>query len=137
MAAEYRSEMRELKRAHFAPLKNLKSSDPELRKKGSLRILEIGAGAGSLALMLLSLMIINVGYISSGANFEFLPANTTLIALEPWTEVKEMFYATAKKYPDVVVENFVLNSADDMKDIASGSVGKLFFFLETYYRDNI
>lgn len=48
MAAEYRSEMREKKTSHFEPLKHIKSHDPDLRKKGALRILEIGAGGGKV-----------------------------------------------------------------------------------------
>ncbi len=60
--ANYHVTYREIKRQHFASMKSHKSTDPELRKKGVLQILEIGPGPGY--------------------NFEFYPPNSQLTAVE-------------------------------------------------------
>jgi hypothetical protein len=40
--------MREMKKSHFDSMQSHKSADVELRKKSVLRILEIGAGPGTI-----------------------------------------------------------------------------------------
>jgi hypothetical protein len=45
---EYHSTMREMKKSHFDSMQSHKSADVELRKKSVLRILEIGAGPGTI-----------------------------------------------------------------------------------------
>ena len=46
MYQTYHDGLREEKRAHFEPIGRIQSADPVLRKRGELRILEIGAGPG-------------------------------------------------------------------------------------------
>ena len=54
----YHKTVREMKRNHFASMKNHVSGDAKLREKGILRVLEIGPGPGY--------------------NFEFYPKNCQL-----------------------------------------------------------
>ena len=46
MYQNYHDGVREQKRAHFEPMRHIQSADPVLKKRGGLRILEIGAGPG-------------------------------------------------------------------------------------------
>lgn len=99
---EYHSTMREMKKSHFDSMQSHKSADAELRKKSVLRILEIGAGPG--------------------ANFEFFPKNSKLMIVEPNAFFEPMFYENQHKYPDIKMEKFIINSAEDMKEIEDNSV---------------
>ena len=44
---EYHEAHKEMKRIHFNSMNYQKSADPDLRNRGLLRILEIGAGSGN------------------------------------------------------------------------------------------
>lgn len=48
MMVEYHEAMKDLKREHFNSMKYHKSADSDLKNRGLLRILEIGAGPGEL-----------------------------------------------------------------------------------------
>lgn len=60
--ANYHKKCREIKRLHFESMKEHKSADPQLMKKGILRVLEIGPGPGF--------------------NFEFYPKNCQLTVVD-------------------------------------------------------
>lgn len=49
---KYHETLKEMKRGHFNSMKYHKSADPDLRNRGLLRILEIGAGSGKTSLYL-------------------------------------------------------------------------------------
>ena len=65
-------------------MKNHKSSDPELRKKGILRILEIGPGPGY--------------------NFEFYPPNSELTVVEVNPFFEDQFYKKQADHPHIKLE---------------------------------
>ena len=44
---EYHAAQREMKQIHFNSMNYQKSGDPDLKNRGLLRILEIGAGSGN------------------------------------------------------------------------------------------
>ena len=100
--AAYHKECRELKRQHFDSMKDHKSADPELRKKGVLRILEIGPGPGY--------------------NFEFYPPNSQLTVAEVNPFFKKQFFAKQSQYPLIKMERFIVGFAEDMKDVADNSI---------------
>ncbi|XP_046656753.1 thiol S-methyltransferase METTL7B-like [Daphnia pulicaria] len=100
--AAYHKECRELKRQHFDSMKNQQSADPELRKKGVLRILEIGPGPGY--------------------NFEFYPANSQLTVAEVNPFFQKQFFAQQSQYPHIKMERFIVGFAEDMKDVEDNSV---------------
>lgn len=58
MMVEYHETMRDMKGEHFNSMKYHKSADADLRNRGLLRILEIGAGSG-IKFNLKSLVIID------------------------------------------------------------------------------
>ena len=100
--AAYHKECRELKRQHFDSMKDHKSADPELRKKGVLRILEIGPGPGY--------------------NFEFYPPNSQLTVAEVNPFFKKQFFAKQSQHPLIKMERFIVGFAEDMKDVADNSI---------------
>lgn len=102
MMVEYHETMRDMKGEHFNSMKYHKSANADLRNRGLLRILEIGAG--------------------SGGNFEFFPPNSRLSVVEPNAFFEPMFYERQSKYPSLKMERFVLGKAEDMKDIEDGSM---------------
>ncbi|XP_046634722.1 methyltransferase-like protein 7A isoform X2 [Daphnia pulicaria] len=100
--AVYHVHCREIKRKHFESIKDHKSADPELRKKGALRILEIGPGPGY--------------------NFEFYPPNSELTAVEVNRFFEEQFFEKQADHPHIKMERFVVGFAEDMKDVPDNSV---------------
>ena len=44
---EYHEALKEMKRVHFKSMNYQRSADPDLKNRGLLRILEIGAGSGT------------------------------------------------------------------------------------------
>jgi len=65
-------------------------------------ILEIGAG--------------------TGANFEFLPEGSSIIALEPNVHMESYLLENAKKFPHIKLKQFVPGFAENMEGIADNSV---------------
>jgi ubiquinone/menaquinone biosynthesis C-methylase UbiE len=83
-------------------MKNLKSSDPELRKKGALRILEIGPGPGY--------------------NFEFYPPNSELTVVEVNPFFEDQFFEKQVVHPHIKMDRFVVGFAEDMKGVPDNSI---------------
>ena len=83
-------------------MKSHKSADPELRKKGGLRILEIGPGPGY--------------------NFEFYPPNSELTVVEVNPFFEEQFFKKQADHPHIKMERFVVGFAEDMKSLPDNSV---------------
>ncbi|CAH1267931.1 METTL7A [Branchiostoma lanceolatum] len=68
----------------------------------SLQVLEIGSGKGT--------------------NFEYFPPRTSVIVVDPNPHSKLDFEENSRQYPDVKVTKFVVAGAEDMADVAEGSV---------------
>jgi len=88
----------------FSSIKDIKSSDPELRKKNALNILEIGVG--------------------TGCNLEYYPAGSKLLCIDPNPEFASYFRQeceakAAHLDPDIRVVNCW---GEDMRDVADDSV---------------
>ncbi len=98
----YHVTCRELKQQHFDSMKDHKSVDPELRKKGGLRILEIGPGPGY--------------------NFEFYPPNSELTVVEVNPFFEDQFFKKQVDHPHIKLERFVVGFAEDMKKVLDNSV---------------
>ena len=81
---------------------NGRSADPQLRKKGAIRILEIGA--------------------ASGYNFEFYPAGSELTVVEVNPFFEKQFFGKQNQYPHIVMKRFVVGFAEDMKHVEDNSV---------------
>merc|ERR1712137_1284721 len=93
---------RKPEKEHFHSMNYHKSHDIELKNKGLIRILEIGAG--------------------TGPNFEFYPANSKLTVVEPNPFFESIFYESHTKYPAIQLEKFVLRMAEDMSDVPDNSI---------------
>ncbi|CAG0882475.1 unnamed protein product [Darwinula stevensoni] len=91
-----------LKESFFQSLKDVVSSDPELKKAGHFRLLEVGVGTGT--------------------NFKFYPSNAKLSVIEPNSNFKDYFFKNKKKFPDIELENFFEGWGEDMKQVSSGSM---------------
>jgi len=98
----YHAAMKDIKKEHFHSMNYHKSHDVDLRNKGLIRILEIGAG--------------------TGANFEFFPPNSQLTVVEPNPNFEPIFYQTQEKFPAIKLDKFVLGTAEDMKGVPDGSI---------------
>jgi ubiquinone/menaquinone biosynthesis C-methylase UbiE len=83
-------------------MKYHKSADPELRKKGVLRILEIGPGPGY--------------------NFEFFPANSELTVVEVNPFFEDQFFEKQADHPHIKMNRFVVGFAEDMKGVPDNSI---------------
>ncbi len=102
MMKTYHKTCRELKRQHFDSMKNHQSADPELRKKGALRVLEIGPGPGY--------------------NFEFYPKNCELTVVEVNGHFRDQFFAKQVDHPQIKLDRFIVGFAEDMKGIPDNSI---------------
>ena len=98
----YHEDCREVKRKHFESMKSHVSADPELKKKGVIRILEIGA--------------------ASGYNFEFYPAGSELTVVEVNPFFEKQFFEKQKEHPHIVMKRFVVGFAEDMKEVEDNSI---------------
>ncbi|XP_057380591.1 N6-adenosine-methyltransferase TMT1A-like [Daphnia carinata] len=102
MLGTYHVTCRELKRQHFDSMKNHPSTDPVLRKKGALRILEIGPGPGY--------------------NFEFYPPNSVLTVVEVNPFFEDQFFKKQADHPQIKLDRFIVGFAEDMKGIPDNSI---------------
>ncbi|CAG0890213.1 unnamed protein product [Darwinula stevensoni] len=91
-----------MKKSLFESMKEIVSSDPESKRSGRFRLLEIGPGTGT--------------------NFEFYPSNAKLSVLEPDHSFKDYFARNKQKFPHLELENFYEGWAQDMKQVRSGSI---------------
>lgn len=98
----YHSALKDIKKEHFSSMNYHKSHDDELKNRGLVRVLEIGAG--------------------TGANFEFFPPNCHLSVVEPNPYFEPIFYKTQEKFPGIKIEKFVLGFAEDMKGVEDNSI---------------
>jgi ubiquinone/menaquinone biosynthesis C-methylase UbiE len=94
--------VKEFQRKHFEKIKNHKSADPELRKKGILRILEIGPGPGY--------------------NFEFYPSKSQLSVVEVNPFFEKQFFEKQADHPHIKMDRFIVGFAENMKDVPDNSV---------------
>ena len=102
LCAIHHKSIKELQRKHFEQMKDHKSSDPELRKKGILRILEIGPGPGY--------------------NFEFYPPKSQLSVVEVNPFFEEEFFKKQVDHPHIKMDRFIVGFAENMKDVPDNSV---------------
>ncbi|XP_068248932.1 thiol S-methyltransferase TMT1A-like isoform X1 [Palaemon carinicauda] len=94
--------MQELKKDVFAGLSSCESHDPELRKSGGLKILEIGVGTGT--------------------NFEFYPEGTKLTVVDPNPHFKQYYNENRKKFPNIQSEEIIVSTGEEMYMVPSNSV---------------
>ncbi|KAI9554761.1 hypothetical protein GHT06_020038 [Daphnia sinensis] len=98
----YHVKLRAMKQKHFDSMKNHVSADPALRKKGALRILEIGPGPGF--------------------NFEFFPPKSELTVVEVNPFFEEQFFEKQSEHPHIKMDRFVVGFAEDMKGVPDNSI---------------
>ena len=121
---EYHDAVREIKGEHFNSMKYHKSADPDLKNRGLLRILEIGAGPGkvkNLKYISKISMLYNLVEPFPGGNFEFYPPNSRLTVVEPNAFFEPNFYERQSKFPALKMEKFIVAKAEDMKEIPDNS----------------
>lgn len=78
-------------------LNRLESHDPELRKQGALRHLEVGAG--------------------TGANFKYIKRPLKYTNVDPNREFGWIFQEELKKYPQIDMERWVQAYGEDMSEL--------------------
>ena len=98
LAPDYDRRMSRRKRRLFDGLRQIKAS----RGDGRIVILEIGSG--------------------SGANFQYYPDGSRIICIEPNRLFEASLRASVERRPEVEISRFHVASAENMRDVASGSV---------------
>ncbi|XP_077485608.1 thiol S-methyltransferase TMT1B-like [Amblyomma americanum] len=97
-------------KARSLALKSLcsfESHDPELRKSGSLRVLEIGAG--------------------HGGNFEYVTRPIKYTNVDPNRDFGAVFLEQLKKNPKVELEGWIQGYGEDMRQLASDQFDVVMF----------
>lgn len=89
-----------VRRQAFSQLNDLVSHDDTLKKEGSIRVLEIGAGFG--------------------ANLEHMKRKVKYWNLDPNAEYAEGFRGNLKKNPNVEMERWIHAYAEDMRGVPDG-----------------
>jgi len=92
----------DVKTALFADLGEIVSRVVDLRNKGVIRILEIGVGTGS--------------------NLKYYPQQCRLVVVDPTFYFHDYYKEHRDKFPDIVLEKFVLSAGEKLKSIPSNSV---------------
>ncbi|KAH9382460.1 hypothetical protein HPB48_000696 [Haemaphysalis longicornis] len=87
------------RRAALSPIGSLTSHDPQLRKRGALRLLEIGAG--------------------TGANFRYMTRPIKYTNVDPNREFESLFFSELKKHPQIELERWIEAYGEDMSELAS------------------
>lgn len=95
-------ELEEVKKEHFTSMSSIVSKDPELCKKKSIRILEIGVG--------------------TGVNFAHYPAGSHLVVVDPNPNFKHYYDANRKQFPHIKAEDFFVTTGDRMEAVKDSSV---------------
>ncbi|XP_077541877.1 thiol S-methyltransferase TMT1B-like [Haemaphysalis longicornis] len=85
------------RRAALGVLDELESDDPELRKQGALRVLEVGAG--------------------TGANLKYIKRPLTYTNVDPNREFEPAFQEELKKNPHIELERWVQCYGEDMSEL--------------------
>ncbi|XP_077486770.1 thiol S-methyltransferase TMT1B-like [Amblyomma americanum] len=96
-----------MRRLALKPLDSLESRDPELKRRGALRVLEIGAGLGG--------------------NFEHVTRIIKYTNVDPNKEFGSAFLAELKKNPKIELERWIHSYAEDMAELPSGSFDVVMF----------
>ncbi|XP_077984892.1 thiol S-methyltransferase TMT1A-like [Glandiceps talaboti] len=96
MSKTYNARMGQIKHLLFADLGELQSQN-----KGKLTILEVGAGGG--------------------ANFEFYPRGTKVVAVDPNERYKKYLVNSVKQFRHVRLDQFIAAEGEDMSAIADNS----------------
>ncbi|XP_064095563.1 thiol S-methyltransferase TMT1A-like [Macrobrachium nipponense] len=96
------AKIEEMKKDVFATLGFVVSHDPELRKTGGLKILEIGVGTGT--------------------NFAHYPDGTLLTVVDPNPHFKKYYEANRKKFPNIQAEDIIVSTGEDMNMVPDNSV---------------
>lgn len=91
-----------MKKDLFACMRSVKSCDPELRKVGAIKVLEIGVG--------------------TGANFAYYPEGTRLTVVDPNPHFKQYYNENRKKFPNIHSEDIILTTGEDMDMIPDNSI---------------
>lgn len=94
--------IRDMKQLLFADLVNEVSLDEESRKKGQLRVLEIGPGFGG--------------------NFKFYPPNTQLTTVEINNYLEQNIDKIKEQYPNVNLVRSIIGNAENMKEVPDNSI---------------
>jgi len=95
---EYDRLMTDRKRQLFADLESLK----DVRGDGRMVLLEIGCGGGH--------------------NFKYYPAGSEVICVDPNRHYKAMAQKSVRQHPEVQISAFHVSSAENMREVQSGSV---------------
>ena len=66
--------------------------------------------------------VLEIG-VGSGANLEFYPKDCCLIALDPSSEMRQLFEAKNEKHSYVNIKRFIQGYAEDLSEISDISVG--------------
>ncbi|GAB6023487.1 hypothetical protein CHUAL_008265 [Chamberlinius hualienensis] len=98
----YNNEIKKEKNEIFSEMRNIKSFDPELRERGVIRILELGAGPGN--------------------NFQFYPENSRLIVIEPNEYFDNRRARNLARYQTIRMEKLIHGFGEDMSAIKDNSV---------------
>ncbi|CAN8017887.1 unnamed protein product [Ixodes persulcatus] len=102
-----RDRMVGVRRQALSQLNDLVSHDDTLKKEGSIRVLEIGAG--------------------SGDNFEHMKRKVKYWNLDPNAEFGERFRKNLKKNPNVEMERWIHANAEDMRGVPDGHFDVVLF----------
>jgi len=86
----------------FAQMKMQKSKDPDLRKIGAIRILEIGIGHGT--------------------NFAYYPKNSRLVCYDPNPNFRKIMFERHKDFPEIHLERLVVSGGESLLDVVDDSV---------------
>lgn len=99
---QYNEALEETKVELFKELEDFRSLDWDLQNKGLIRILEVGIGPGS--------------------NFKYFPQNSRVIAADPNPYFRQSLEENKKKFPNVTLEQIVLNEGENLVGIKDESI---------------
>ncbi|XP_068249297.1 thiol S-methyltransferase TMT1A-like [Palaemon carinicauda] len=91
-----------MKKELFSSMSSVKSHDPELRKSGAIKVLEIGVGTGT--------------------NFAYYPEGTRLTVIDPNPHFKHYYNENRTKFPNIHSEDIIQTTGEEMDMIPDGSI---------------
>lgn len=86
-------------RVALAPLDDVVSHDPSLRKENAVRMLEVGAGYG--------------------ASMEYIKRKVKYWNVDPNVEFQARFSRMLKRHPNIEMERYIASGGEDMADVPS------------------